>query len=167
MDNASLYDITITALSYISSDKDISEQDLKQALSKDYAHDARCQDLVERCIAKLKTLHPFQKHHQAHRLAIKHLAKGNRAIAQKLRDKKFSEAIISSVLNTLEPEYIRASAVAQKKWPSIKGPTLTQKQYRLVRFLLSRGFAGDMSYQIAREMDQRSQKNETDNTCSR
>lgn len=66
--------------------------------------------------------------------------RGKYALNQELRKKGIDGSLIDQVLEAFE-EFSVIDEVAEKKWQRISGDTLQKRKEKLMRFLLSRGFA--------------------------
>lgn len=75
---------------------------------------------------------------------------GNARLASELRNQGISTALTSAALATCAPELTRARRVWQLKYGSKPGTTGAAEHARQVRFLMSRGFPGEVIRRVLR-----------------
>ena len=117
------------------SDRTCSERDLRRRLEKEFVELPDLDKCIDESIARLRELHLINDNRLAESLAQRYSHKGNRFIAQTLRQKGITDEVITSVLENLEDEYNRALDEARRK-----GCRKTEKSHEevktsLVRFL--------------------------------
>jgi len=151
MKDADINSVMKSALTCLSK-RGTSENELREQLTSEYSQCVNCEEVVEQVIARLHELHLIQENHLADQIATRHALKGNRYIRQKLMAKKIDALIISKTLAEIGSEEMRAKEAARKKWSSIKGKSLKERQYRLTYFLIGRGFPSDVCINISKSM---------------
>jgi regulatory protein len=79
---------------------------------------------------------------------------GKKKIQQGLKAVGVNEKLIQKVLLELPAEDYsdKLETIAKKKWRLIKGPTLYERQVKLQRFLLGRGYDMDAVVSIAKQI---------------
>lgn len=123
--------------------RNCSERDLRRHLEKEFVELPEVDKCIDESIARLRELHLINDNRLAESIAQRYSHKGNRFIAQSLRQKGVSDGIISSVLDSLDDEYNRALDEARRKGARKTGKSLEEIKVSLVRFLSGRSFSHD------------------------
>jgi regulatory protein len=77
-------------------------------------------------------------------------AKGDAVIRQRLAAKLVREEDVEAAMAEIPPEAERATEVARKKWPTVRGRDDQERASKLVRLLMGRGFALEACREAAR-----------------
>ncbi|RUR04923.1 regulatory protein RecX [Legionella sp. km772] len=133
-------------------ERSTSENDLKQRLEKEFADEPHLDVLINETIMRLRELHLINDSRLAESLAQRYSHKGNRFIQQILRQKGFSEEIITSVLKEVEDEGSRALAEAKKKLGRATKKSADETKRGLVCFLSGRGFSFETINSVIEEL---------------
>lgn len=134
------------------SDRNCSERDLRRYLEKEFLELPELDKCIDESMARLRELHLINDNRLAENIAQRYSHKGNRFIAQTLRQKGVSDEVITSVLDSLEDERHRALDEARRKGSRKTGKDLEELKTRLVRFLSGRGFSHDSIKAVIREL---------------
>ena len=134
------------------SDRNCSERDLRRYLEKEFLELPELDKCIDESMARLRELHLINDNRLAENIAQRYSHKGNRFIAQTLRQKGVSDEVITSVLDSLEGERHRALDEARRKGSRKTGKDLEELKTRLVRFLSGRGFSHDSIKAVIREL---------------
>jgi len=135
------------ALRHLSA-RNCSERELYQLLEKEFAHVADIDKNIEHTLNRLREMHLINDARAAESLAYRYAQKGNRFIAQVLRQKGMSSCVIEETLTTLGPEIERALEEARKKLRSLSNEEPRAIEVKLWNFLSSRGFSSDTLHQV-------------------
>ena len=125
------------------SDRTCSERDLRRRLEKELVELPDLDKCIDESIARLRELHLINDNRLAESLAQRYSHKGNRFIAQTLRQKGIADEVITSVLESLDEEYSRALDEARRKCSRKTEKSSEEVKTSLVRFLSGRGFSHD------------------------
>jgi regulatory protein len=98
---------------------------------------------IDESIARLRELHLINDNRLAESLAQRYSHKGNRFIAQTLRQKGIADEVITSVLKNMDDEFSRALDEARKKGSRKTEKSTDKMKTNCVRFLSGRGFSHD------------------------
>lgn len=134
------------------SERHCSERDLRRCLEKEFIELPDLDKCIDESIARLRELHLMNDSRLAESIAQRYSHKGNRFIAQTLRQKGVSDEVIASVLDRLDDEYTRALDEARRKGSRKEGKGLEVLKTSLVRFLSGRGFSHDSIKAVIREL---------------
>lgn len=134
------------------SDRNCSERDLRRYLEKDFVALPGLDKCIDETIARLRDLHLINDSRLAESVAQRYSHKGNRFIAQFLRQKGVDNEVIASALGSLENEYSRALDEARRKGSRRTGKSLEDVKTSLVRFLSGRGFSHESIKAVIRDL---------------
>jgi len=81
---------------------------------------------------------------------------GKKKIQQGLKVLGVNEGLIQRILMELpDADYVnRLESIAEKKWKLVKGETLYEKQMKLQRFLLGKGYSLDAVMEVSKKLGQ-------------
>ena len=134
------------------SDRNCSERDLRRHLEKEFVAWPELDKCIDETIARLRDLHLINDSRLAESVAQRYSHKGNRFIAQFLRQKGVDNEVIASALGSLEDEYSRALDEARRKDSRRTGKSLEDVKTSLVRFLSGRGFSHESIKAVIRDL---------------
>ena len=134
------------------SDRNCSERDLRYHLEKEFIELPDLDKHIDESIARLRELHLINDNRLAESIAQRYSHKGNRFIAQTLKQKGVTEESITSALSGLDAEYSRALDEARKKVSRKTGKSIEEFKMSLVRFLSGRGFSHDSIKAVIRDL---------------
>ena len=86
--------------------------------------------------------------------------KGQYFIQMELEKRGVDGVIISQTLEHLTDEHVRAQEAAHKKLTTLTKYPPKEQQFKLVRFLVGRGFSSSIAYQIAHSLVHNSREEE-------
>ena len=133
-------------------DRTGSERDLRKRLEKEFVELPDLDKRMDECIARLRELHLINDNRLAENLAQRYSHKGNRFIAQILRQKGIDDEVIATVLDSLDDEYSRALDEARRKGRRKTEKSVEEVKTSLVRFLSGRGFSHDTIKAVIRDL---------------
>jgi len=133
-------------------DRTGSERDLRRRLEKEFVDLPDLDQRLDECMARLRELHLINDNRLAENLAQRYSHKGNRFIAQILRQKGVDDEVIATVLDSLEDEYSRALDEARRKGRRKTEKSVEELKANLVRFLSGRGFSHDTIKAVMRDL---------------
>jgi regulatory protein len=134
------------------SDRNCSERDLRRHLEKEFMALPELDKCIDESIARLRELHLINDNRLAESIAQRYSHKGNRFIAQTLRQKGVSDEVITCALDSLNDEYSRALDEARRKGGRKTEKSVEEIKTGLVRFLSGRGFSHDSIKAVIREL---------------
>lgn len=134
------------------SDRNCSERDLRKHLEKEFVALPELDKCIDETIARLRDLHLINDNRLAERIAQRYRHKGNRFIAQALRQKGVDNEVIDNTLGSLDDEYSRALDEARRKGSRSAGKSAEDVKSSLVRFLSARGFSHDSIKAVIRDL---------------
>ena len=81
---------------------------------------------------------------------------GKKKIQQGLKVLGVNDGLIQRILKELpDADYVnRLESIAEKKWKLVKGETLYEKQMKLQRFLLGKGYSLDAVMEVSKKLGQ-------------
>lgn len=106
---------------------------------------------VDAAIKRLGEVHLIDDHELAHSISRRYADRGNRFIAQKLKEKGVAGEHESAIAG-LADEYQRARAAGQKKLRSLGKFEPRAQGQKLYQHLALRGFAGSVVQKVVREL---------------
>ena len=134
------------------SDRTCSERDLRRRLEKEFVELPDLDKCIDESIARLRELHLINDNRLAESLAQRYSHKGNRFIAQTLRQKGITDEVITTVLGCLDDEYSRALDEARRKGSRKTEKSSEEVKTSLVRFLSGRGFSHDSIKAVIKDL---------------
>lgn len=129
-----------------------SERDLRRRLEKEFVELPDLDRRIDESIARLRELHLINDNRLAENIAQRYSHKGNRFIAQTLRQKGIADEVITSVLGGLDDEYSRALDEARRKGSRKTEKSSEEVKSSLVRFLSGRGFSHDAIKAVMKDL---------------
>lgn len=133
-------------------DRACSERDLRRRLEKEFVELTDLDKRIDESIARLRELHLINDNRLAESIAQRYNHKGNRFIAQTLRQKGIADEVIATVLGCLDEEYSRALDEARRKGSRKTNKNTEEVKTSLVRFLSGRGFSHDAIKAVIRDL---------------
>lgn len=125
-----------------------SAADLRKTLiAETYAPDA-----VDAAIDRLKEVYLLDDNRMAQAVGRQYKDRGNRFIAQKLKEKGIGGDDHAAVLEDLPDELERAITAGEKKLRSLKGLEARAQAQKLYQHLAMRGFGGSVVQKAVRQL---------------
>lgn len=125
-----------------------SAADLRKTLiAETYAPDA-----VDVAIDRLKEVYLLDDNRMAHAVGRQYKDRGNRFIAQKLKEKGIGGDDHAAALEDLPDELERAITAGEKKLRSLKGLESRAQAQKLYQHLAMRGFGGSVVQKAVRQL---------------
>jgi regulatory protein len=134
------------------SDRNCSERGLRRYLEKEFQELPGLDKCIDEAMVRLRQLHLINDNRLAESVAQRYSHKGNRFIAQFLRQKGVADEVIANVLGGLDDEYSRAIDEARRKVSRKTGECLEEIKTNLSRFLSGRGFSHDTIKAVMRDL---------------
>ncbi|CAM3948931.1 regulatory protein RecX [Cohnella lubricantis] len=129
-----------------------TRKELEEALKrKAFSHEA-----IAACLDRLNIHRLINDTEYAVRYAdqkVTYQRKGSRLVKQELLRRGVGKNDVERALSSLDAETEQASAVAlaRKRWPSVKGATQREREYKLMAVLQRRGFPPQMARDAVRQ----------------
>lgn len=113
-------------------------------------------EAIAACLDRLKNHRLIDDAAYAARFAdqkVTYQRKGSRLVKQELLRRGVGKNDVEEALSSLDAETERASALAlaRKRWPSVKGATRREREYKLMAVLQRRGFPPGMARDAVRQ----------------
>lgn len=129
-----------------------TRKELEEALKRK----AFSSDAIAACLDRLKNHRLIDDTAYATRYADQKVTfqrKGSRLVKQELLRRGVGKNDVEQALSSLDAETERASALAlaRKRWPSVKGASRREREYKLMAVLQRRGFPPAMARDAARQ----------------
>ncbi len=107
---------------------------------------------VDAAIERLKEVHLLDDTRMAQAVGRHYKDRGNRFIAQKLREKGIAADRKNSALEELPAEFERALAAGEKKLRSLQAMEPRAQAQKLFQHLATRGFGGSVVQKVLRQL---------------
>lgn len=118
----------------------LSTRQLTTLLNQTFAHSRHCNDWVQMTLTRLAEYDILDDTQMAEQITLRHMAKGNAFIRERLGEAGFNDDAIETVIAKLAPEYHRAMQAAQNQWAYYEQNNIDDREDKLRKFLFNRGF---------------------------
>ena len=134
------------------SSRSCSEREVRRHLEKEFAALPEVDTHIEESIARLRELQVINDNRLAQSVAQRYSHKGNRFIAQTLKQKGVADDVIAGVLASLDDEYSRALDEARRKGNRGTWTSAEDVKTGLAHFLSGRGFSHEAIKAVMSEL---------------